>query len=318
MYATCRYSTALVGEEIPTPKTTVVGVNSERLVHTMVKLCQQRRLHGLVATYATTQDIDDRLRILSWCAEEDRLPFLQQLAHIYKVEDEALLLARAVLATNHDDDDTQSVICANGNDDDYKWAFGGVEETKHSNDESVDQRMAAELGMLEEASATIWTCLAEERGVWKVVAELMLREAVVAHHCDHAPTINIPEEWLTRSQFTDLVVSAHEILHMNQAMLDTMTSFALAYKFSVKQPTRSLHKSSSIVNFDAHSASKRAAAVHAGKQIGEPSYSVASDWRNRLKVANGSYAPRLPPNPGGGPCLVGVDFDALDDLIGPP
>lgn len=300
----------------------------------MAQLCHQGRLHGLVATYLTTPDIDDRLLILSSCDEDDRIPFLQQLTQIYSIDDEALLLARAVLSEH---DDEQSTVSAYDNE----WALGGgveeskdcidrtAEETQQSTDEPADQSMAAELGRLEEASATIWTCLAEQRGVWKVVAELMLREAVVAHHCDHATTIDIAEEWLTRSQFADLIITAHEILHMNQAMLDTMTSFALAYKFSTEQSTSNAHKTSSAikfdahktssaVNFDAHSASKRAVAARAGKRIGEPCFKVASDWRNRLKVANGSYAPRLPPNPGGGPCLVGVDFDALDDLIGPP
>lgn len=113
-----------------------------------------------------------------------------------------------------------------------------------------------------------------------------LRDKDVVKRATLAPIVRplVPRADLTMTQLADFLLDAH--LDLNQ--LDTIVAHAL------QEPSGP------------------------DPFYGRPRFGVSSDWRDKLRRANGRYCTRHHPDPGGGPCLVGVDFDTLDTSIGPP
>lgn len=261
--------------------------------------------------YASCRDTDQRLAILA-SADVEGSEFLRQLEAVHCIDDEALSLVKAFFDVDDIDDEgwTPEPLCC-----------VGVEESKTPcvTASPDDATLVNHVRRVEEVCATVFGCLAVDGRLprWRAEAALHTGRANVA----------ISEDSLDESQFADLVLAACDCF--GDVDLDAMAAHALQAKFAASTcplppPTQPIsrvdahHASNPILRFDAHHASKRAAAVRAGRKFGEPSFAIASDWRDRLRAADGVYGPRVPPDPGGGPCLVGVDFDGLDDLIGPP
>lgn len=258
-------------------------------------------------SYLATRDTDRRLEILE-SAPRDFLDRLECVAS--QVDEEGLLLARAFLSGHESEEFSE-------------WCDEGCEECKES--EGVgegDRNFALLVTRIEECSATVWSCLSSLRPrMTRLVVDSILRKARDAGP-PGTPIVRVREDFNNEKQFADFVLAAHETMRMDEDMLDAMTSYAISLKF-IANPCEILaalardqeNSAASIAYCEERRAVDNRAEDESFRQ---PAFCVAPDWEKRIQTAQGGYSQRLIPNPGAGPCLVGIDFDTLDSLIGPP